>query len=674
MTVNLSMLAGAGAQFFDNNGIPLVGGLVYTYTAGTTTPQAAYTTSAGSIAHANPIVLDSSGRVPSGGEIWLTDAIAYKFVLKTATATTIGTYDNVTGNASGIYAAFAASSGSSLIGFIQAGTGAVATTVQTKLRQNVNLNDFGADPTGVADSTSAFTAAIAAVNKGGTIFLNGVYSISKEILITKTLSIVGQDSRTGNLGAVPPYADSKSCIVANSATDGAAINVSNCVGTLRNLVVYNGTAGAITTNGVRCTGANGSLKIDSIVVQGFEIGISSTTNYYNKITNTTVTYCDTGLLFDYCYNVYLAGMNIRCNETPIYSGESRGLILTNGSTLTMVGGAIESFLNAGVDLINGSSIDLFGVYFEGQTAAPTSACVRYSGQNNIRAIGCQAYLTASRSFIQKYTGSAYNVRVISKNNQFVYPTNTQTVIVYDLYANDPNGNWDISGDNWDTAAGPNVSYNFGGIVGNVGNYKIEYPINHPSFLLSPKTQWSYMTPSITTPILPTATSTVCGYQPIFGLFANSGFVGTAVVTTAGTPTGLTYTTNVGTLSTVVITGTAGQFSCASTTLVVGQQITISGTLGGTGSITGYVNPTTYYIIATNGTTTFTLSASGGDDPVGLRVNYGLNAYYGVYQKGQWEKIGARLPNQANSTASTVGDLVTDFNSLLSKLRDNGIMV
>jgi hypothetical protein len=65
------------------------------------------------------------------------------------------------------------------------------------------------------------------------------------------------------------------------------------------------------------------------------------------------------------------------------------------------------------------------------------------------------------------------------------------------------------------------------------------------------------------------------------------------------------------LSTVVITGTAGQFSCASTSLTVGMPIRISGTYGGTGSITGYVNPTTYFIIVTNGTTTFTLSATSG---------------------------------------------------------------
>jgi hypothetical protein len=161
MAVNLSMLAGAGAQFFDNSGVILSGGLVYTYAAGTTTPQAAYTTSSGSTAHTNPIVLDSAGRVASGGEIWLTDAVAYKFVLKTSAAVTIGTYDNVTGNASGvaagIYSTFAASSGSSLVGYLP--TSGTATTVQAKLRQTVSIKDFGAVGDGTTDDTSAIQAA-----------------------------------------------------------------------------------------------------------------------------------------------------------------------------------------------------------------------------------------------------------------------------------------------------------------------------------------------------------------------------------------------------------------------------------------------------------------------------------------------------------------------------------
>jgi hypothetical protein len=94
MSVNLSAFGGVGWQFFDNNGAPLAGGLIYTYAAGTTTPQATYTTSAGTIAHPNPIVLNSAGRVP-GGEIWLLIA-SYKFVLQTSAAVLIATYDNIT--------------------------------------------------------------------------------------------------------------------------------------------------------------------------------------------------------------------------------------------------------------------------------------------------------------------------------------------------------------------------------------------------------------------------------------------------------------------------------------------------------------------------------------------------------------------------------------------------
>ena len=97
MAVYLSPIGGAGWQFFDNNGAPLSGGKLYTYAAGTTTPQATYTTSAGNVAHTNPVVLDSAGRVPSGGEIWLTFA-AYKFALYTSANVLIATYDNIRGN------------------------------------------------------------------------------------------------------------------------------------------------------------------------------------------------------------------------------------------------------------------------------------------------------------------------------------------------------------------------------------------------------------------------------------------------------------------------------------------------------------------------------------------------------------------------------------------------
>ena len=95
MAVNLSPLGGAGWQFFDNNGIPLSGGLIYTYAAGTTTPIVTYTTSLGNIANSNPIVLDSAGRPPN--EIWLNGVYNYKFVLQNSSGSQIWSMDNLSG-------------------------------------------------------------------------------------------------------------------------------------------------------------------------------------------------------------------------------------------------------------------------------------------------------------------------------------------------------------------------------------------------------------------------------------------------------------------------------------------------------------------------------------------------------------------------------------------------
>jgi hypothetical protein len=64
------------------------------------------------------------------------------------------------------------------------------------------------------------------------------------------------------------------------------------------------------------------------------------------------------------------------------------------------------------------------------------------------------------------------------------------------------------------------------------------------------------------------------------------------------------------LSGVAVTGTAGQCSCTTTpSLFVGQAVVVTGT--NSGSSTGIVSGNTYYIIVTNTTNTFTLSATLG---------------------------------------------------------------
>jgi len=118
MAVFLSPVGGVAAQFFTNTGAVLTGGKLYTYAAGTTTPQTTYTTSAGNVARTNPIVLDAAGRVPDGGEIWISP-VSYKFVLKDSNDVLIATYDNVFG--SGAFAVTNYTGNGSTVGYAISG-------------------------------------------------------------------------------------------------------------------------------------------------------------------------------------------------------------------------------------------------------------------------------------------------------------------------------------------------------------------------------------------------------------------------------------------------------------------------------------------------------------------------------------------------------------------------
>jgi hypothetical protein len=78
-------------QFFGTDGLPLVGGKLYTYAAGTTTPLATYTDSTQSAQNTNPVILDSNGQA----NVWLTYTTNYKYVLKTSADVSLYTVDYV---------------------------------------------------------------------------------------------------------------------------------------------------------------------------------------------------------------------------------------------------------------------------------------------------------------------------------------------------------------------------------------------------------------------------------------------------------------------------------------------------------------------------------------------------------------------------------------------------
>lgn len=100
-----------------------------------------------------------------------------------------------------------------------------------------------------------------------------------------------------------------------------------------------------------------------------------------------------------------------------------------------------------------------------------------------------------------------------------------------------------------------------------------------------------------------------------------------------------------TLANVAVTGTAGQFSCNTTTLLLNQEVVVTGTL--TGTATG-ISPASYFIIATNGTTTFTLSTQSGGTAISTTAGTTAGLTFVAQQQGTWT---ATLSNNATATGT-----------------------
>ena len=158
MTVSLSPLA--KQQFVDQNGLPLAGGLLHTYAAGTTMSQPTYTDASGSSTNPNPIVLDASGRA----SIWL-GLLPYKFVLQDSVGNLLWTVDDILAPDAALQTNLALAdglNGSNLVGFLQAGQSAQPRTVQGKTRDRISVKDYGAIGDGVSHPMSSRFATLAA--------------------------------------------------------------------------------------------------------------------------------------------------------------------------------------------------------------------------------------------------------------------------------------------------------------------------------------------------------------------------------------------------------------------------------------------------------------------------------------------------------------------------------
>lgn len=123
----MAILLPEGKQSFTNSaGVPLVGGKLYTYDAGTSNPRATYSDAAGTVPNANPVILDARGEATV---FW---SGTYKVVLKDALDNTIWTVDGMStipdsGTAAALQALLATAAGAGMVGTAE------GTTVQIEI-------------------------------------------------------------------------------------------------------------------------------------------------------------------------------------------------------------------------------------------------------------------------------------------------------------------------------------------------------------------------------------------------------------------------------------------------------------------------------------------------------------------------------------------------------------
>jgi hypothetical protein len=175
-------------------------------------------------------------------------------------------------------------------GFIQAGTGAVQRTVESKLQDVVSVKDFGAVGNGVADDTAAIQAAIDASNAAlGTVihFPTGTYKTTASITLKSYITIEGSGREYTRIAASGNYP-----VLVHAGSSGSTVGDV----TIRSIQIR----GQANTNtkqfGVFCDWG-GTWLIEDVSFRLCRIGYFQGTSRNNVIRNCDFQACHTALWF-----------------------------------------------------------------------------------------------------------------------------------------------------------------------------------------------------------------------------------------------------------------------------------------------------------------------------------------------------------------------------------------
>lgn len=260
-------------QIFGSDGTPLVGGKIYTYSAGTTTPLATYTDSGGGTANTNPIILDSLGQA----NIWLTTLTSYKFSVYTSANVLLYTVDNITAPVD--YLTFASPPP---IGNTTPNTGAFTTLTAT------TLNATTANVTGVTTTGTLTFSGGGSMTRPSEVAIKSISASAASSALTISASALSLDFRSTTLtsGTITTVSGTPSnLVVPSTATLGTVSAVQS-----RLIVLALNNAGTIELAVVNLSGGTNLTETGLISTTAIAAASNSASTVYSTTARTSVAY------------------------------------------------------------------------------------------------------------------------------------------------------------------------------------------------------------------------------------------------------------------------------------------------------------------------------------------------------------------------------------------------
>ena len=332
----------------DAGGAPLVGGLLYSYGAGTLVPLATYVDQAGVTTNANPVVLDSTG----SANVWF-GASAYKLVMKDSGGSTLWTVDNYQPESaaatlrSDLASTASTALGDALVGVKSTLTGGAATNQHIVNQESVSIFRFmtpaqwatwnGAQTT--TDVTTYLQAALDAVVDGGSVYIPTGYYLFSTVSTTKAVRLIG-DGFTNKLQAL-----------FGAAAWSTASNFGGSV------LISTATSGNSISIGL--ASVNNTLQLKDFMLvgagSGTATGIQLLRSVGNDVSNVLVCNSSRGWFMDQCQD----GLYSKIASKGCKSGIELGGIITSGQTV-LINPEVQSFDTVGIKIDIASMVMIYG--------------------------------------------------------------------------------------------------------------------------------------------------------------------------------------------------------------------------------------------------------------------------------------------------------------------------